>query len=82
MKIVLVFDGDATLWTTEWTYGRARAEFFAYLYSIFKELTPGLTALKDRYDAIDKELFPVLGSAKRASVFRNSPAVPGDYRLL
>lgn len=68
MKIVLVFDGDDTCWMTEWTYGKARAEFFAYLYSIFEELTPGLTGLKDRYDAIDKTLFPVWG-VQRGRVF-------------
>ncbi|OGZ59119.1 MAG: hypothetical protein A3B96_03725 [Candidatus Spechtbacteria bacterium RIFCSPHIGHO2_02_FULL_43_15b] len=64
MKIVLVFDADDTLWRTEWQYSKALADFFAYLYSEFRDITPNLNSLKQRFDEIDKKLFPEWGISR------------------
>lgn len=54
---VIVFDNDDTLMMNEWQYSEARAKFFAYLYRIFKDYTPNLHSLTDRFDEIEKEHF-------------------------
>ncbi|MFY9457985.1 MAG: hypothetical protein WAP23_03630 [Candidatus Spechtbacterales bacterium] len=68
MKIVLVFDGDDTLWMNEWQYSKARADFFAFLYSEFGDLMPSFILLFPRYFEIDHGLFPVWG-IERGRVF-------------
>lgn len=68
MKIVLVFDGDDTLWMNEWQYLKARADFFAFLYSEFGDLMPSFILLFPRYFEVDHGLFAVWG-IERGRVF-------------
>ncbi|MDP3962930.1 MAG: hypothetical protein Q8Q39_00325 [bacterium] len=38
----IVFDGDDTLWSVEWLYSQAYADFFSYLYEVFGCYTPNI----------------------------------------
>jgi phosphoglycolate phosphatase-like HAD superfamily hydrolase len=66
--VVLVFDGDDTLWMNEWQYSRARAVFFAFLYEEFGDLMPSLVRVFPHYFEIDHGLFPIWG-IERGRVF-------------
>jgi|SRR3989344_5312660 len=66
-RSVLVFDADDTLWMNEYQYSQAYSEFFAYLYSQFKDCMPNLNAVKIRFDELDRALFPQWG-VKRGRV--------------
>ncbi len=68
MNIVLVFDGDDTLWMNEWQYSKARADFFAFLYKEFGDLMPSFSLVSPRHFEIDHGLFPVWG-IERGRVF-------------
>lgn len=68
MKIVLVLDGDDTLWMNEWQYSKARANFFAFLYEEFGRWMPSLKRVPARYWEIDNELFAIWG-IRRGRVF-------------
>jgi len=60
-KIVLVFDGDDTLWPVEWQYSKAKAAFFDFLYEEFTDLMPDLQFVVARYFQISRDLFPLWG---------------------
>ena len=60
-NVVLVFDGDDTLWMNEWQYSKARAEFLSFLYTEFGDLMPSIALLMPRYFAIDHDLFSIWG---------------------
>ena len=57
MKIVLVFDGDDTLWMNEWQYSKARADFYQFLYSEFRDMMPNMNSVNQRYNELEQELF-------------------------
>lgn len=58
---VFVFDNDDTCVRTEWLYSQTIIQFFAYLYEIFQEDTPGIHALVGRYFQIADALYPTYG---------------------
>ena len=60
-KIVLVFDGDDTLWPVEWQYSKAKAAFFDFLYEEFEDLMPELQCIVARYFQISRGLFSLWG---------------------
>lgn len=64
---VFVFDGDDTLWMNEWQYSEAYANYFSYLYRIFKNRAPALHLIWERYFLIENELYKEWG-VKRGRV--------------
>jgi len=61
MKKVFVFDADDTLWMNEWQYSAAYAQYFAFIYQIFRECSPTLKYLNRRFFQIDIGLYRVWG---------------------
>jgi len=60
-KIVLVFDGDDTLWMVEWQYSKAHMNFFNFLYEEFRELMPTSGLVYSRFFEIERELSIIWG---------------------
>lgn len=56
-KHAFVFDGDDTLWMTEWQYSEAYATFFRYLYDVLKSEMPALHLAWERYFRKEYELY-------------------------
>lgn len=68
MDIVLVFDGDDTLWMNERQYSKARADFLAFLCAIFGSAMPSLRVAIERLYKFDSDLYSLWG-VQRGRVF-------------
>lgn len=60
-KIVIVFDGDDTLWMTEWMYSKAIANFCSYIYDIFGYMAPDFNTVHDLFVSVNRDMYVLWG---------------------